>query len=517
MPEESHVETRRLAAMMQTDIVGYTAMTQRDETVALALLSEHNATLRAVFPRYRGIEIKALGDGFLVEFSSALDAVQCAMEIQTKLHERNRSDSSLTPIRIRIGLHVGDVIHRGDDVFGDGVNITSRIEPLAQGGGIALSQQVYSQVWNKVDVPMVGLGPQQLKNIRLPIEVYRLDLTGSPEDARAARTQLPTADRARRLAVLPFANISPDLQDAYLADGITEELIFTLSKISGLKVVAKTSVMRYREVEENVTEIGRELGVSTIIEGSVRKAGKQIRTTVQLIDVASQEHLWSEAYDSELDDLFAVQREIAEQVADALRVRLLPAEREEIAKVPTQNRDAHTNYLRGRYAWSQWSEAALLNAIEYFRQAIELDPTFALAYAGMADTYSLMAYLEYLPPAKAYPLAEESVKQALALDDGLAEAHSSLAMIKIVFCADLEEAEGDLLRAIELNPNCAAAHQWYALVLSATGREEEALRERELAEELDPLALVFNVAVGQLLGTESVGESTAGGSARNTA
>jgi len=502
MPTEGPAETRRLAAMMQTDIVGYTAMTQRDETVALALLSEHNATLRAVFTRHRGTEIKALGDGFLVEFSSALDAVQCAIEIQSGLRERNAADSDLTPIRIRIGLHVGDVIHRGDDVFGDGVNITSRIEPLADAGGIALSQQVYSQVWNKVDLPMINLGPQQLKNVHVPIEVYRLDLAGSPENARTVLAPLPLTDRERRIAVLPFANISPDLQDVYLADGITEELTFTLSKISELKVIAKTSVMRYREVEESITEIGRELGVNTIIEGSVRKAGKRIRTTVQLIDVDSQEHLWSEAYDGEIDDLFTVQREIAVQVADALRVHLLPTEREEIAKVPTESRDAHTNYLRGRYAWSQWNEGALLNAIEYFRQAIDLDPNFALAYAGLADTYSLMAYLGFLPSSEAHRHASEAVKRALSLDDSVAEAHSSLAMLKIVFSGHLEEAEADLLKAIELNPNCAAAHQWYALVLSATGREEEALRERQLAEELDPLALVFNVAVGQLLGTE---------------
>lgn len=502
MPGEARAETRRLAAMMQTDIVGYTAMTQRDETVTLALLSEHNAMLRAIFPRFRGTEIKALGDGFLVEFPSALDAVNCACEIQAKLSARNKDNPHLTPIQIRIGLHVGDIVHRGDDVLGDGVNITSRIEPLAKPGGIALSQQVYSQVWNKVDLPMVNLGPQQLKNVHVPIEVYRLAFAGSPGNATSQRWQGISADRERRIAVLPFANISPDPQDAYLAGGITEELIFTLSKISELKVIAKTSVMRYREAEESVTEIGRELGVNTIIEGSVRKAGKQIRTTVQLIDVDTQEHLWSEAYDGELDDLFAMQRETAEQVAEALRLRLLPAEREEIARKPTENRDAHTHYLRGRYAWSQWNEGALLNAIDYFQQAVDLDPKFALAYAGIADTYSLMAYLEYLPPGEAYPKAEEAARHALALDDSLAEAHSSLAMIKVVFCGDLEGAEQDLLKAIDLNPNCAAAHQWYALVLSTTGRSEEATRERELAEELDPLALVFNVAVGQLLSAE---------------
>ena len=502
MFEEDHGEIRRLAAMMLTDIVGYTSLTQRDETVALALLSEHNALLRSIFPRYRGSEIKALGDGFLVEFSSALDAVQCAIEIQTKLHARNVEASDLTPIQVRIGLHVGDVVHRTDDVFGDGVNITARIEPLAEPGGIALSQQIYAQVWNKVDLPMVSLGPQQLKNIHVPVEVHRLVLPDAPNLASPDRSPWPSPPEERRLAVLPFANISPDPQDAYLADGITEELVFTLSKIGGLRVIAKTSVMRYRDAEESITKIGRELGVNTIIEGSVRKAGKRIRTTVQLIDVGSQEHLWSEAYDSDLDDLFTVQHEIAEQVAEALRVRLLPTERAEIAKVPTENREAHMYYLRGRYAWSQWNEDSLLNAIDYFQQAIELDPNFALAYAGIADTYTLMAHLGHLSPEEAYPNAETAAHQALDLDDSLAEVHSSLAMMKVVFSGDLDQAEKDLLKAIELNPNCAAAHQWYALVLNITGRSEEALREQQLAEELDPLALVFNVAIGQLLKTE---------------
>jgi adenylate cyclase len=488
-------EGRRLAAIMLTDIVGYTALTQHDEAAALALLSEHNGLLRGFFSQYQGTEIKSTGDGFLVEFSSALDAVRCAIDIQKALRNRNSSHPELVPIQVRIGLHVGDVVHRADDVFGDGINITSRIEPLAAPGGIALSQEVYAQVWNKIEAPVSRLGPKRLKHIDLPVEIYLL----SPERHTAGQQDPQLTARAERIAVLPFANISPDPQDAYLADGITEELIFTLSKIRELKVISKTSVMRYRDANESVREIGTELGVRAVIEGSVRKAGRMIRTTVQLIDVETQEHLWSEAYDSELDDLFAVQREIAEQVAAALRLRLLPSECERIAEPPTRSREAHTKYLRGRYAWSQWSEAALLNAVDYFQQAIELDPDFALAYTGLADTYSLMAMLEHLAPETAYPKAAEAARRALELDDRLAEAYSSLAMIKFVFSKDLEGAEADLLRAIDLNPNCAEAHQWYALVLGATDREEEAARERALAEELDPLALVFNLAIGQLL------------------
>ena len=498
---------RRLAAILLTDIVGYTRMTQRDERLALSLLDEHNRLLPKHFEAHSGRVVKGTGDGFLVEFPSAFSAVQCAISIQTALYERNRDSAPKERFRIRVGIHLGDVVHREGDVFGDGVNITSRIEPLAPAGGIALSQQVYAQVWNKVDLPLESLGKRELKNIRMPVEVYRLVLPWDSdirEDSGTSDSSAPTPEKApARIAVLPLANISPSAEDAYLADGMTEELIFTLSKIGGLRVIAKTSVMRYRESGQSLPEIGRELNVSTILDGSVRKAGSQVRITIQLIHVPTQEHLWSEAYSREIDDLFAVQTEIAHQVAEALRVHLLPVERTEIERAPTTNREAHTLYLRGRHAWNQWTEEGLVEAIDYLRRALVADPSYALAYAGLADTYSLMMYLGYLEPEKAHPLAQEAAGRALDLDESLAEAHASLAMIRVVFEGDIAAAEDSLQRAIELNPNLAVAHQWYALVLGATGRTAEAAEESRLALDLDPLASVFNAAVGQLIASEA--------------
>ncbi|MFC2099564.1 hypothetical protein ACFLSF_01875, partial [Candidatus Bipolaricaulota bacterium] len=331
------------------------------------------------------------------------------------------------------------------------------------------------------------------------------DRTARPGDAgqtlATAKPPETPCDRTR-IAVLPLANISPDPRDAYLADGMTEELIFTLSKIKGLKVIAKTSVMRYKGADEGIAAIGAELGVGTILEGSVRKAGDRVRITVQLIDVATQEHLWSEAYDRDLDDLFAIQREIAEQLAEELRVQLLPDERTQLNRLPTGNQEAHTLYLRGRHAWNQWTEEGLEAAAERFIEAANVDPDYGLAYAGLADTYSLMAHLGHMLPEEAYPLAEEAAKNALAVDNTLAEAHSAIAMIRVIFDGDLPGAEEALKRAIDLDPNCAMAHHWYSLVLGATGRAEEALQASRRAMELDPLAPVFNTAIGQLVSNE---------------
>jgi len=501
-------EERRLAAIMQTDIVGYTSMTQQSEEHTMTLLGRHNDLLRPQFDAFSGSEFKTTGDGFLVLFPNALDAVRCAIEIQKALESPGLIADGGRALRIRIGIHAGDVIHREGDIFGDGVNITSRIEPLAEPGGVAISQPVYAQVWNKVDAPIVSLGPQKLKNVHVPIDVYRLsppwDRVARPEPERTLASATPPetpCDRTR-IAVLPLANISPDPRDAYLADGMTEELIFTLSKIKGLKVIAKTSVMRYKGTDEGITSIGAELGVGTILEGSVRKAGDRVRITVQLIDVATQEHLWSEAYDRDLEDLFAIQREIAEQLAEELRVQLLPDERTQLDRLPTGNQEAHTLYLRGRHAWNQWTEEGLEAAAERFLEAASVDPDYGLAYAGLADTYSLMAHLGYMLPEEAYPLAEEAAKNALAVDSTLAEAHSAIAMIRVIFDGDLPGAEEALQRAIDLDPNCAMAHHWYSLVLGATGRAEEALQESQRALELDPLAPVFNTAIGQLVSSE---------------
>ncbi|MCR4405032.1 MAG: tetratricopeptide repeat protein [Candidatus Acetothermia bacterium] len=484
-------EARRLAAIMLTDIVGYTALAQKDEPLALELLGEHNRLLRPLFRGYAGREIKSTGDGFLVEFPSALEATRCAIEIQTALKDRNAAASPERRIEVRIGLHVGDVLHREGDVFGDGVNIAARIEPLAPPGGICLTRQAYDHVWNKLDRPLVSLGKRELKNIQLPMEVYRVVLPWEepPEGGRHDH------DRSR-IAVLPLANISPDPKDEYFADGMTEELIYTLSKLRELRVIAYTSVMAYKGQRKKIAEIGRELGVGTVLEGSVRKAGNRLRITALLIDAQNEEHLWSERYDRDLEDVFAIQSDIAKRVAEALQVHLLAGERQEIEKEPTGNLEAYDLYLRGRHCGNERTEERFKKAIECFEGAIGIDPDYALAYAGLADIYTVLPL--YAPAAfkETFLRAKRAALQALLLDDTLAEARVSLAQVKAYCDWNWAEAEREFIRAIALKPSYATAHYQYGRFFIYMGRFDEALEEIHRALELDPLSVLSNFHLG---------------------
>jgi len=303
-----------------------------------------------------------------------------------------------------------------------------------------------------------------------------------------------------RIAVLPLANISPDPQDEYFADGMTEELISTLSRIDGLRVIARTSVMRYKESgSKDVAEIGRELKVGTVLEGSVRKSANKLRITAQLIDVQTQEHLWSRDYDRVLQDVFAIQSDIAQQVAEALKVRLLTGEKGQIEKKATEDLEAYTLYLKGRYFWNKRTEADLNKAILYFEQAIKIDSSYALAYSGLADSYSLLANRGYLSPKEACPRAKAAATKAVEIDDMLAEAHASLAHVKMAYDWDWLVAEREFKRAIELNPSYATAHQFYARYLWEMERHDEAIAEIKRAEELDPLSLPISAGVGLAL------------------
>jgi TolB-like protein/Tfp pilus assembly protein PilF len=295
----------------------------------------------------------------------------------------------------------------------------------------------------------------------------------------------PTFD-THRVAVLPFANFSPDAKDEYFADGITEEIISTVSGISGLSVISRTSVMGYKGTTKKVKEIGRELDVGSVLEGSFRKAGNRIRITTQLIDVAGDRHLWAQNYDRELDDVFAVQSDIARQVANALRIRILPRDQAHIEKTPTRNPEAHELYLKGRYDWNQRNKESLLKAIEEYQAAIKLDPDYALAYSGMADCYSVLGDHDYLPYAEAFSKSKEYALKAVERDDRSAEAHTSLATA--IYHSRESGAEAEFEKAIELNASYATAHHWYGILLLYAGRREDALQEALTAQKLDPLS-----------------------------
>jgi adenylate cyclase len=336
---------------MFTDMVGSTALAQANEVEALRLRDEQQVLIRRLVPAHHGREIKSLGDGFLVEFDSALHAVQCAIAIQQAVRERIDPEE-VPPLRLRIGIHLGDVEVRGTDIVGDSVNVASRIESLAEPGGICVTEPVFGQVHNKVALRLEKIGPAALKGVQFPVSVYRVALP------REGDGDVPPSGVSPGLAVLPFSNISPDPNDAYFADGLTEELITVLSQMGGLRVIARTSVASYKSTTKGVAQIGSELRVSSLLEGSVRKAGTRLRVTAQLIDVGSEGHLWAKSYDRELDDIFAVQSELAHEVAEALKVELRASESARMEHRPSVRTDSYLAYLKGRIRLQQESAIA---------------------------------------------------------------------------------------------------------------------------------------------------------------
>lgn len=518
---------------MFTDMVGYSALTQKDEKLALRILEEHRAIVRPLLTKHGGREIKTIGDAFLVEFSSALAATSCAIEIQKTLFERAESHPDGDPIRLRIGLHVGDIIYKEKDVFGDGVNIAARIEPLAEPGGICLSEDVARQIQNKVDYALVRLGKGELKNINLPVDIYRIirpwekrrfnvldqisfALAQKKTQRKAAAILLVTTVLAmvlwrtapvshgslptNRVAVLPFVNINPDARDEYFADGMTEELISNLSRIRDLSVIARTSVARYKGGTLDIAEIGNALRVGTILEGSVRTSGDEARISVNLVDVASQKTILTQEYTRPIKDVFAIQSDIAQRVTSALSVQLLSGVKESLGKRGTENNEAYKAYLLGRFHLSKRTGDEVIKAIEFFSQAVQLDRSFALAYAGLAECYTLAGNAGYgsLPRDEAIANAKKFAAQSIALDESQAEAHASLAYVKFRIDWDWAGAEKEFQRALQLKPGYARAHEWYALYLSIMGRFDEAMKEMLRAQELDPLSTSVATGIGRI-------------------
>ncbi len=468
---------------MFTDMVGYSALAQADEATALEVLQRHNRLLRPVFAKHRGREIKTVGDAFLVEFESALEAANCAIEIQRLLHDYNLASADEWRIRIRIGLHVGDVVEERNDVLGDAVNVASRIEPLADPGGICLSQQVYDQVQNKISETLVRLPTRTLKNIRAPVTVYKVL---QPWDSAAPEPAVPRSTTpGHHIAVLPLANISPDPRDDYFADGLTEELIAVLSQVRGLSVIARTSVAPYKTAPKPISEVGSELGVDTVIEGSVRKAGNRIRITLQLIDVSTQRHIWANSYNREVDDVFAVQADIAERTAQALQLELARTDRGGSGRRTPPSPAAYDAYLRGLVAANRPDGTTVQEAVTFFEEATRIDPEFADAYAAWADLYVRVAG-DSVPMREVIPRARELATRALQLDPDCSDAHSAIANIAMQFDHDWVRAEAEFLQALALNPNSIPAHRFYGLFLMAQRRYREAAEIFRRAVRLDP-------------------------------
>src|SRR5437667_4800063 len=356
-------------------------------------------------------------------------------------------------VLLRIGIHVGDVVHSGGDILGDAVNVAARLQPLAAAGGICVTRQVVDQVQGRVKYKMNRLGVRELKNIRHPVELFTVEVPKG-----LTESEEPSLD-PRRIAILPFANLSADPNDRYFADGMTEELISTVSRIGELSVISRTSVMRYKDTIMPIGDIGRELSAGSLLEGSVRKAGNKVRITTQLIDAKNDKHLWAQSYDRDLTDIFAIQGDIAEQVAGALKVKLLSKEKEALEQKPTGSPESYSLYLKGRYFWNERTRESVKKASRYFEEAVRLDPNFALAYSGLADCYLIQEDRGWASHSEAGPLAKRHAEKALELKGDLAEAHASLGLA-LYNQWDLAGAERELKQAIALKPNYSTAHQW---------------------------------------------------------
>ncbi len=468
---------RRLAAIMFTDIVGYTRMAQANEPLALELLEEHRGVVRSVLPSHGGTEIKTIGDAFLVEFRSALEAVLCAVEIQEKMGERNSKVPTGRRLDVRIGIHLGDVVHGSGDVYGDAVNVASRVEPLAEPGGVCISQQVYDNIRNKSELGIVKLGDVELKNVELPVAVYKVDKTGTGQAAPAGNAP------RERLAVLPFVNISPDPNDEYFADGLTEELISRLSEIKGLKVIARTSVMNYKKKEKNVSQIGRELAVGSVIEGSVRKAGSRIRVSVQLVDSKTEEHLWASNYDKELDDIFGIQSDVASRVAESLSTGVFSHR----GGQDTEDVEAYTAYLRAVQLLHEGSEESLKAASSLLEKATARVPNFSRAYAGLADVLCEMASGGYADFTTCTQQAEAAALKALETGPERAESHAALATVYSMLDR-YQESASEAEKALQINPNMVDAYDSLGINYAALGRVDDALKAFQKAYALDPIS-----------------------------
>ncbi len=526
-PEESGSE-RRLAAIMFTDMVGYSALSQQDETRALQLLEEHRALVRPLLLAHRGREIKTIGDAFLVEFDSALDAVRCAVGIQRALRDRNASTPADRRILLRIGLHVGDVVHRDHDVYGDGVNIASRIEPLAEPGGVCLSEDVARQVQNKIDHPLLPLGERDLKNINLPLRLYAIQMPWASGRRRTSHWRVIPWRRAaasllalafigwfawsirgwfsdpapiRRIAVLPLEDLSPGSGDAYFADGITEELISSLARISGLEVIARTSAMHYRQAGMDVGIVSRELNAGTVLGGSVRRAGERARILVRLIDVSSGKVVWTEEYDREMRDVLAVQNDIALRVASALRVQLLDVERADLQQRGTTSAEAYRLVLLGRHHLHRRTSEDVQKALVYFLGATDADPDYADTWIGLAECNILFAGAGYgnVPRDRAVDDARTAIMRALTLQPRSADALAVLGYLQYRLDWNWSAADTCFAAAVTLKPGDARIHEWRGLFLSLRGDTRGGVIEMERAFALDPRSPSVGTGLGRVL------------------
>jgi adenylate cyclase len=523
MPQQSH----QLAAILFTDIVGYTTLMQQDEQNAVSVTKRYMSVLKQSVLSHGGEILNDYGDGSLCTFTSATQAVKCAMEIQQQLQMGPK-------VPLRIGLHIGEIFFEDGKIFGDGVNITSRIQSLGVANSILFSSEINSKLKNQQEFKTVSLGRFEFKNVDEPMEVFAMvneglvvpkkeEMTGKLKEIQknsarkkwiivlSALIALAFAaffvsdklknkngftGKDRSVVVLPFENYSNDPEEESFINGITEEITTQLTKIADIKVIGRTSAVFYKKSKKPLNEIAKILGVSAYLEGSVQKAGDRVRITAQLIDANTQKHIWAERYDRDLKDIFSMQSEVAQEIAGQLHAKLTEEERNSINKKPTENIEAYKFYRKGRFFWDQRTKESYDSAEIYYKKAVELDPDYALAYSGLADLYIYnqrgLSQLEAIAIARGY------ANKALSLDSSLPQALTTIGFIQAGFDYDWQKSKSTLEKVMAINPNYPTAHLYYGNQLQYTGENtEQGINEIKKALALDPLSTNLNYVLGR--------------------
>ncbi len=488
---------RKLVAIVSADVKGYSRLMDEDEEWTVRTLKAHKEVMGNLIERHSGRVVDATGDNLMAEFASAVDAVQCAVEIQDELGARNAESAGNRKMEFRIGVNLGDVITEGNRIYGGGVNIAARLQELADGGGVCVSGTVYDQVEDKLRLGYEFLGEKRVKNIKKPVRAYCVSREPGPHK-EAGEPSLPDKPS---IAVLPFINMSGDPREDYLSDGITEHLITDLSRISGLFVIASNSVFTFKGKAVKVEEIRRDLGVRYVLEGSVQKAGDRLRITAQLIDAVSGYHIWAGRYDRDMEDIFVLQDDVTENIIATLRVRVEKAEIERVLRKPTGSLKAYDYALRGKAYECDMTKEKNALAQEMYRAAIELDPGFAWAYVGLGWA-TFHAWVHLLnPDPRSVDAAIELAQKAIAIDPSLASAYRLLSECRS-WKRQYAQAIDDIETAIALDPNDADNYAQLSEALTWMGKHEEAIAQMEKAMRLNPYyptMYLFGLAMAQFL------------------
>ena len=478
---------RRLAAILVTDVVGYSRLMELDEVGTLVALKTHREELvDPVIAEHHGRIVKLMGDGTLVEFASIVDAVACAVAIQGGMAERNDGTLADRRIELRIGVHLGDIIVEGEDIYGEGVNVAARLEGLAEPGAIYLSGDAYRQVRGKVEANFEDLGEREVKNLAEPLRVYRIAIGGPPPVTTPGATRpLPLPDKPS-IAVLPFTNMSGDPEQEYFSDGITEDIITALSNVHWLFVIARNSTFTYKGSAVDVMRVARELGVRYVVEGSVRKAANKVRITAQLVDGTTGNHVWAERYDRELDDIFALQDEITETIVGRIDTELRASEINRARRKPPANLDTWEHYQRGLWHFFKLTKEGNEEARNLFRKAVERDPSFALAHAGIAFTCFSEVHYDYGDnPAECLAQGLAAGEQAVALGAMDGFTHFALGRV-LALTGQGDRAVAELEKSVALNSSLAHGYHGLGTTLNWYGQATDAIPKLNMAMRLSP-------------------------------